>query len=123
MKPLILISLLLTAITACALGKFVRTGPTYSSYEGPVKVLFEPPKGVKYEEIGLVSSYGGMIHQWTDLIEAMQKEAAKYGANAIIIGSSSETKNSMVTYNSQFGLQGGTYPRKDVIGVAIRVIE
>ena len=91
-------------ITGCATAKFAQTGQTYPPYDGPVKVLSAPPQGVKYVEIGIVSSAGGMIHQCADLIEALQKEAAKKGANAIIVGGVGESTHAMVTYSPTFGL-------------------
>ena len=72
-------------VTGCATAKFAQTGQTYPPYEEPVKVLWAPPQGVKYVEIGIVSSAGGIIHKWAELIEALQKEAANKGANAIIV--------------------------------------
>ncbi len=117
------VCLVFTFLTGCATAKFVQTGQTYSPYEGPVKVLSAPPEGVKYVEIGIVSSQGGMIHQWADLIEALQKAAAKKGANAIIVGGANESTHAMVTYNPTFGLQGGTFPQKNMMAVAIRILE
>ena len=58
---------------SCATSKFTQTGENYPPYVGPVKVLKEAPADKKYVEIGWVSSSGGMIHEWTHLIEAMQK--------------------------------------------------
>jgi len=113
----------LAFITGCATAKFAQTGQTYPPYDGPVKVLSAPPQGGKYVEIGIVSSAGGMIHQWADLIVALQKKAAQKGANAIIVGGAGESTHSMVTYNPTFGLQGGTFPQKNMITVAIRILE
>ena len=117
------VCLVLAFITGCATAKFAQTGQTYPPYEGPVKVLSVPPQGVNYVEIGIVSSAGGMIHQWADLIKALQKEAAKKGANAIIVGGAGESTHAMVTYNPTFGLQGGTFPQKNMIAVAISILE
>jgi len=110
-------------ITGCATAKFAQTGQTYPPYSGPVKVLYAPPQGVKYVEIGIVSSAGGMIHQPADLIEALQKEAAKQGANAIIFGGATESTQTMVTYNQTYGLMGGTFPQKNMLAVAIRILD
>lgn len=110
-------------ITGCATAKFAQTGPTYPPYSRPVKVLSAPPQGVNYVEIGIVSSAGGMIHQWADPIEALQKKAASKGANAIIVGGTGESTHAMVTYNPTFGLQGGTFPQKNMMAVAIRILD
>ena len=110
-------------IMGCATAKFAQTGQTYPPYDGPVKVFSAPPQDVKYVEIGIVSSAGGMIHQWVDLIKALQKKAAQQGANAIIVGGADESTHSMVTYNPTFGLQGGTFPQKNMMAVAIRIFD
>jgi hypothetical protein len=110
-------------ITGCATAKFAQTGQTYPPYDEPVKVFWAPPQGVKYVEIGIVSSAGGIIHQWADLIEALQMEAAKKGASAIIVGGSGESTHAMMTYNPTFGLHGNTFPQKNMIAIAIRILE
>jgi len=111
-------------LAGCATSKFTQTGETYpSSYEGPVKVLTEPPKDKKYVEVGWVASSGGMIHVWTDLIKAMQKKAASKGANAIILNQADKTNSSMVTYNQQFGLIGSSGTQKSLMAIAIRILE
>ncbi len=112
------VCLVFTFLIGCATAKFVQTGQTYPAYEGPVQVLSAPPEGVRYVEIGIVSSQGGMIHQWAHLIEALQKAAAKKGANAIIVGGADESTHAMV-----FGTYGGTFLQKNIIAVAIRILE
>ncbi|MEW6528232.1 MAG: hypothetical protein AB1444_16385, partial [Spirochaetota bacterium] len=64
-----------------------------------------------------------MIHEWTDLIEALQKKAASKGANAIILYQADKNNISMVTYNKQFGLIGSSGTQKSLIAIAIRIIE
>ena len=73
------------ALCGCATAKFLKIGTTYPPYNGDVKILYAPPEGVKYEEIGIVSAYGPGGTQLVDLIKLMQKEAAQNGANAIIL--------------------------------------
>jgi hypothetical protein len=119
-KSLLLIPILLAFFAAGASGKFIHSGPNYPPYPGQVVILLEPPEGINFEELGLVTSSGGMMHHWDDLVEAMQKEAARHGANAIIIRSSAETGSS-IPPDQQVERHEGTYPRRDVIGVAIRI--
>jgi len=108
---------------ACgAPSKFVLTGNKFPPYEGPVKILTSPPEA-KYVEIGWVSSKGGPIHQWADLLEAMQTEAAQYGSNAIILVTKDSNSSSFVTYNPQFGLVGGSGSSKNLMAIAIRILE
>ena len=110
-------------VTGCATAKFAQTGQTYPPYDEPVKVFWAPPQGVKYVEIGIVSSAGGIIHQWAELIEALQNEAATKGANAIIVGGPDDSTHAMMIYNSNFGIPGGTFPQKNMIAIAIRILE
>jgi hypothetical protein len=110
-------------IAGCATAKFAQTGRTYPPYDEPVKVLWAPPQAVKYVEIGIVSSSGGIIHQWAELIDALQLEAAKKGANAIIIGGTGESSQAMMTFTPTFGLQGNAFPQKNMIAIAIRILE
>ena len=111
------------SLVACATGKFTQTGETFPPYEGPVKVLKSPPVDKKYVEIGWVSSSGGMIHEWTHLIEAMQKKAASKGANAIILNQAERPNTALATYNQQFGFVGGSGTQKSMTAIAIRILE
>jgi hypothetical protein len=88
MKNVMLTTITIVVILAlygCSTAKFLKTGTTYPPYHGDVKILYAPPAGVKYEEIGIVSAYGPGGTQLVDLIKLMQEEAAQNGANAIII--------------------------------------
>jgi hypothetical protein len=96
-KSLVLLPIVILLFTGCATSKFTQTGKIYPPYNGPVKGLSEAPKGKKYVEIGWISSSGGMIHEWTDLIEAIQKKAGAKGANAIILMQSDKNNSSMIT--------------------------
>lgn len=49
-----------------------------------VMILFEAPSR-EYDQIGLVSSIGGVFASDGDMFKKMQKEAAQLGADAIII--------------------------------------
>ena len=108
---------------SCATAKFTQTGKNYPAYQGHVKVFTSPPTDLKYEELGWVSSSGGMIHEWTHLIEAMQKKAAKKGANGIIIVASERPNTSMATYTPQYGFIGSQGTQKSMTAIAIRILE
>ncbi len=120
-KIIFLLIIFILLFQGCATSKFVVTGNTYTPYTGPVKVFQSPLEGIEYEEIGLVSSTGGQVHEWTHLIEAMQKKAAKYGANAIIIIKEDNPKYGMITYTQQYGLVGSSGNWKSLTAVAIRI--
>ncbi len=124
MKKLILLTIFLSflLLLSCATSKFIQTGSIYPAYIGPVKVFFAmPPDSIHYEEIGIISSQGGTIHEWTHLIEAMQKKAALKGANAIIILDKDKDKIAFITYNQQYGLLGGTGSYKSMMCIAIKI--
>jgi len=100
-------------LTSCTTSRFALTGKQYPPYSGVVRVLNEAPPDLKYEEIGWVSGgpNGVPRNTWPDLIAVMQKKAAQYGANAIIIQSMEKDKNLAIT---QF---------KELLGKAIRIPE
>jgi len=63
-----------------------------------------------------------MIHEYVDLIRAMQKKAARNGANAIVIEAAQETPQMMATYNPQLGIaSAGSYAMKTMLCRAIRI--
>jgi len=81
------------------------------------------PANIKYAEIGWVSSSGGMVHEWTHLIEAMQQKAASKGANAIIIVAGERPNTGMATYTPQYGLLASQGTQKSMTAIAIRILD
>ena len=57
-----------------------------------VVILFEPPQR-PYEEIGIVSSLGGVFASDGDMYRKMQMSAARLGADAIIVRGASSVVN------------------------------
>jgi len=112
--------LLIFVLGGCAAtASFTQTGDTYPAYQEPVKVFFEIPE-VDYERVGIVSSQGGNVHSRADMLNAMQKKAAEYGANAIIVVSE-QNKDELIFSASQFGAFGGTATTKNASAVAVRI--
>jgi hypothetical protein len=112
--------LLVIALCGCAASaSFTQTGDRYPAFKGPVKVFFEVPD-LDYQRIGIVSSQGGSSHSKADMLKAMQKEAAEYGANAIIV-ISEKTKENLAFSAGEFGAFGGTFTEKNASAVAVRV--
>lgn len=122
-KAVLAVAFLCVYMVACATGSFTQTGETFPPYEGPVKVLKSPPVDKEYVEIGWVSSSGGMVHEWTHLVKAMQKKAASKGANAIILDQTERPNTAFATYNQQFGFVGGSGTQKSMTAIAIRILE
>ncbi|MCF8054432.1 MAG: hypothetical protein K9K75_04345 [Deltaproteobacteria bacterium] len=118
-----LIAITIMILVGCATSKFIQTGELYPPYKGLVKVLTEVPKDKQYVEVGWVASSGGTVHEWTDLIDALQKKAASKGANAIILNQVDKSNSSMVAYNQQFGLIGSSGTQKSLVAIAIRITE
>jgi uncharacterized protein YbjQ (UPF0145 family) len=122
MKKIIFIIIVFCLLLSCATAKFILTGDKYPPYEGTVKVFFEEPIDLKYDEIGIISSTGGMAHEWTHLIEAMQIEAAKFGANAIIIIKENTDELKIISGN-QYGLYGSSASMKSLTSKAVFIKE
>lgn len=123
-KFYIFICIGLLLFTFCVSSKFILTGNVYPEYNGTVKIFNSLlPYSIKYEEIGWISGIGANYKQWTDLLEKMQKDVAKHGANAIVIINTEKDKNAFVTYNPQFGLIGGSISKKNLLVIAIRIIK
>ena len=120
---LFFITVTILALFGCATAKFTQTGNTYPAYQGPVKVFTSKPDNIKYAEIGWVSSSGGMVHEWTHLIEAMQQKAASKGANAIIIVAGERPNTGMATYTPQYGLLASQGTQKSMTAIAIRILD
>ena len=117
MRRIHLLILLTAFLISCATTDFIQTGETYTPYNGFVKVYFEMPTDIEYDEIGIVSVNSGEFEDESSiLIRKMQKEAAKVGANAIIIVSSSETQEYVA--NQYYA---GTSTDKEMLAIAIRV--
>lgn len=114
MKKRYLVIFLAFIISGCASASFTQTGETFPKHEGPVRVLAEVPDGIEFVEIGIVSSKGGMIHSDADVIKAMQKRAARSGANAILLMSSREFQQ----WHPEYGSMG---TGKEMTAMAIRI--
>ena len=79
--------MMVALLGACATAEFrpAPGAPVYPAYRDEVKVLQGfPPEG-SYDSVGIVIAYGVDLTEKEDLIEALQSEAAKRGANAIVL--------------------------------------
>ena len=83
LKALIVVTLL----GACATTEFnpAPGAPVYPAYRDEVRVLQAFPQEGSYDSVGIVIAYGVDLTEKKDLIEALQSEAAKRGANAIVL--------------------------------------
>lgn len=83
-----------------------------------VIILFDPPKK-EYEQIGIVSSLGGVFASDGDMFKKMQKEAAALGADAIIVRSDGGTAvkggDGITIVQSQ--KSGWEYPKTHAIAI------
>lgn len=127
-KTLIIMALILACnlLISCASSKLAITNYRYPKHYGPVKVMETPPDSVRYREIGIVSSrsgslYGQPLHDWSDLIEAMQKKSAKFGANALVITRSDKDLQGYMSSNL-YGTYAGLGSQKGLTGYAIRIL-
>ncbi len=79
--------MMVALLGACASTEFrpAPGAPVYPPYPDEVRVLPGfPPEG-SYDSVGIVFAYGVDLSEKEDLIEALQSEAAKRGANAIVL--------------------------------------
>ena len=113
-------------LTACASGSAIVTGTKRAPIPVEnVKLYLEEPG--KYETIGIVkaSSENGFTAQGSQdyAIEELRKQAAKLGANGVLIMSTGERAGSSYgTFNNGF-FYGGTETAQTVSGKAIFIIE
>lgn len=108
-------------MTGCVQTSFTATGRTYEPWDGPVKIFQEPPKNIKYEELGWVSGQtDDDTYDWVQILEAMQKEAKKRGANAIILVSKESSTQSKVRGNA-YEFYGKTEKERNIVAIAIRI--
>lgn len=114
------------------------TGKPRSAYVGHVKVYWGDllPPDMRYEEIGIVSAQCLAARcQWVQIIKVLQRKAAYYGANAIIVKYREtpllkmETKTLPAPSDPDMGGAAGqeagysseTFTGKDMLAVAIRL--
>ena len=111
--------LLATALGLTACAKTTTTiNPQSSAASGGVQVFYSPPTDREYTELGLVTTQTGqtIFHDRSaeGMINTMRVQAAKMGADAIIVRSANE---------GTWGLKGGGntgFERGNAQGVAIK---
>jgi len=79
--------ILVVLLSACASTEFnpAPGAPEYPPHLGEVTVLKSLPPAESYDSVGIVIVHGVDLTDKEELIEALQKEAAKRGANAIAL--------------------------------------
>lgn len=123
--PHLLLTLTVLALGACASGSAIVTGNTRPQVaQEQVKIYLEPP--TTFEVIGLVSSSSDA--GWTEqgsmdyAIEELKKQAAKLGANGVLLVSSGEKTTTVVGGYSTGHIYSIPVTAKMVQGRAIFVI-
>jgi len=138
MKKLALLMFVLVVLSGCATGSALVTGTKRSPLDpNQVKIYFEKP--LDYEVIGIVNASSGA--GWTEqdsldyAVKELQNQAAKLGANGVLLESTGEKTSSVVggTFGNTYGTGYGTYgtgysyaipvSAKTVSGQAIYVTE
>ena len=116
----------LLGLSGCATGSAVSVGKSRPTVPvDSVKIYIEAPK--KFEVVGMVeaaSKGGGSSQSKTNrAVDRLKEEAAKIGANGVLIGNvSSESAGFVGGYNSGV-MYGSNTKNKAVVGKAIFVIE
>jgi hypothetical protein len=106
--------------TGCVSTSFTRTGEEYPAFVGVVQVFFEVPEAVEYAQVGILSAKGYSQHDLTDIIAALQKAAAKKGANAVVIIGSDRSRGAVLS-SGEYGTFASTTDNKTVTAMAIRI--
>ena len=124
MKKIILFLLLPMVLLACRGPRcyIAMTGPQYPPYEGHVKIFYEKPTDVEYEEIGVVSAQGwSHKHVAAQFFRTMQEKAAKQGANGLIMSASAKEQD-VWRFGAHFGHGGGgKFKIIELTAIAIRM--
>ena len=118
--------IMLLFLAACATGSSIVTGTVRSPIDfNQVQLYIDAPE--KYETIGLVraSSDAG----WTEqdsvnyAIEELKKQAAKLGANGVLLTTTGETTSSIIGTNSNGTVYAIPVSAQTVTGKAIYISE
>ena len=113
-------------LSACATGSSIVTGTIRDPIDfNQVKLYIEAPD--EYESIGLVkaSSDAGWTQQGSQdyAVEELKKQAAKLGANGVLITTTGESSSSIVGTNANGTLYSIPVSAQNVTGLAIYVSE
>ncbi|ELY5145892.1 TPA: hypothetical protein RQK43_004553 [Vibrio vulnificus] len=119
-----LLSAILLVLNGCASGSALVTGTQRTALDiSEVKLYLEAP--VQYETIGLVkaSSDAGLTKQASQdyAVEELKKQAAKIGANGVILTSTGEMTSSMLMTNSDGSFYILPVSTETVSGLAVFV--
>jgi hypothetical protein len=87
--PRFLVLLLALFIGGCTSVEFnpAPGAPSYGAYKGEVKLLDRLPPPGRYKRLGIVIARGPRVTDAEDLVEDLKTEAAKRGADAIVLQS------------------------------------
>lgn len=120
MNRTLLLSVLLITM-GCATSNFTSTSDLkYPEYKGAVKVFFNEPKEITYDEIGIVAAEGALFSDDVEVIKSLQNKAAKEGANAIII-IPKFSGNTIKTGDRDSEIYISTKNERKILAVAIRI--
>jgi hypothetical protein len=113
-------------VSGCATGSGVAlNAPRAATNPADVRLYTEPPK--RYEVIGLVegTSEGGGFQRpsMRRAVEELRVQAAKLGANGVLIDSTGDAQGGMVGGFAGNMMYAGHIPRKSASGRAIVVHE
>ncbi|MDJ0910460.1 MAG: hypothetical protein QNI99_14780 [Woeseiaceae bacterium] len=125
MKRLPLMIMILASLAGCAEGSALIVGQTRPAIENPesIRILTEMPDGAEQIAFVKASSDDGWTQQGDlDLAVAeLKRQAAKVGANAIVL-TSHQTESQVVGIpQSDGGTQIGTSEKQVVEGIAVWV--
>ena len=85
--PRVFVLFLILFIGGCTSVEFnpARGAPSFGAYKGEVKLLDRLPPPGRYQRLGIVIVRGPRATDREDLLEDLKTEAAKRGADAIVL--------------------------------------
>jgi hypothetical protein len=71
---LLIITISLFGCVSAPRADFLQTGVVQPQNYGEVKILYNVPDNLHYKEIGVVTTKGYAVHNYSDMIKALQKK-------------------------------------------------
>lgn len=122
LRPFFLIVMLL--LVGCTTGSALVTGTKRASIDPSQVVIYRSAPDTKFEHIGIVKSEAEEVLSQQEAldraVEELKKQAAKIGANGIILSRTGEKHESYSSYNGGF-FYSGTDEYQTLQGDAIYV--
>ena len=109
----IFLLLAITLLVGCTTGSALVTGTKRPAIDPMLVKIYRVPPSSEYEHIGIVKAESEELFSQQEAldraVEELKKQAAKIGANGIILGGMSEKTESYGGYTAPIGGVGGSF--------------